>query len=82
MTVQAFNRSLKSEFMRVPDVGAPVEFDQLPGRLEDRSIPLSLPVFDVERAIHLIEAAEPPHHEIVARPGGGAARGLRPVIRP
>jgi hypothetical protein len=47
--------------MRVLAVGTPVEFDQLPGRPEDRRVPLPLPVFDVERAIHLVE---PPNRSI------------------
>src|SRR5579883_1115139 len=67
--------------MRVLAVGTPIEFDQLPGGPEDRSVPLSLPLLDVERAIHLLEAAESLHHEIVARADGRAARGMLTAVR-
>ena len=62
-------------------MGAPVKFDQLPGRPEDRRVPLPLPVFDVERAIHLIEAPEPLYHELASFAGCGGAGGLWAGIR-
>jgi hypothetical protein len=49
--------------MRIFAPVTPVSFDQLPGSLEDGGIALSLPIFDIEGAIHLVDAPEPLHHQ-------------------
>ncbi len=70
-SLKSFNRSLKSEFIRVSTLIAPVGFDKLPGGVEDGSVSLPLPVFDIERAIELVDRTEPLHYGPVWRWGGG-----------
>jgi hypothetical protein len=71
---------LKSEFIRIHAPIAAIKLDHFPGGPEDCGVPLSLPVFDIERSIELSDASKPLHHELESLSGWNRKSGLRFII--